>query len=57
MELNIGLLEIHGEAIGVKVVILDLLEVLIILVLKALALGLLQQIHGQKMLEIKLNQN
>jgi hypothetical protein len=42
MELNIGLSEILGEAIGVKVVILDLLEVLIILVLKALALGLLQ---------------
>jgi hypothetical protein len=42
MELNIGLSEILGEAIGVKVVILDLLEVLIILVLKAPALGLLQ---------------
>jgi hypothetical protein len=42
MELNIGLLEILGEAIGVKVVILDLLGVLIILVLKAHVLGLLQ---------------
>ena len=55
MELNIGLSEIHGEAIGDKEETLDSLEVPIILVLNQLALGLLQLILGLKILEIKLN--
>ena len=54
---NIGLLEILGEAIGVKEEMLDLSEELIILVLNQLALGLLQLIHGLKISEMKLNLN
>jgi len=55
MELNIGLLEIHGEAIGDKEETSDLLEELITSVLNQLALGLLHLILGLKILEIKLN--
>lgn len=54
-EINIGLLEILGEVIGVKMEISDSLEVLIILVLKPLAHGLFLEIPGARMKEIKLN--
>jgi hypothetical protein len=57
MELNIGSLEILGEAIGEKEETSDLLEELITLVLSQLALGLLHLILGQKILETKLNLN
>jgi len=56
MERNIGLLEIHGEAIGEKKEILDLLEEKIILTLKDSVLGLLLRIHGPRISEMKLNQ-
>jgi hypothetical protein len=55
MELNIGLLEILGEVIGEKMETLDLLEELIISVLKLLAHGLFHEILGPKIKEIKLN--
>lgn len=54
-ELNFGLLEIHGEAIGVKEVTSESLEELITLVLKVLAHGLYLLILGLMMLETRLN--
>jgi hypothetical protein len=56
-EKNIGSLEILGEVIGDKVVMSDSSEVLIILVLNQLALGQPLLILGQKILEMKQNQN
>jgi hypothetical protein len=56
-EKNIGSLEILGEVIGDKVVMSDSSEVLTILVLNRLALGQLHLILGQKILEMKQNQN
>jgi hypothetical protein len=56
MESNIGLLEILGEAIGVREETSDLSEELIILLLKAHAPGLLLSILGQATSEMKPNQ-
>ena len=56
MESNIGLLEILGVAIGVKVETSDSLEVSTILELKAPVHGLILVILGQKIKEITLNQ-
>lgn len=54
-ELNIGLLEIHGEVTGERMEPLELLEELITSVLSMIVLGLHPLIHGQKILEMKLN--
>jgi len=54
-ELNIGLSETLGEAIGVKEETSDLLEELITLVSNLPALGLLQLTLGLRILEIKLS--
>ena len=52
---NIGLLEILGGHIGVKMAPLDLLEELIISTFKELARGLSQKTLGLMTLEMKLN--
>jgi hypothetical protein len=56
-ELNIGLLEIHGEAIGEREVTLGSLEELTILELNQLVLGQLHWILGHVMKEMKQNRN